>query len=229
MIKKNFDATKMSLRELLCGGATYTVPSSRIRYHWIEEDWKCLWDNLAALLGEDETFEHYMGTIVIIPSYTCNETFSLMDGRQRLTTLTIIILSMIEHLQKLIEAGFDSDNNERRIEYLNRCYIVNVDHATLTVRTKIVPDIESDDLLNDLTKHLASALHVSNDIVPDREDQEQAAHRWFLSTIQERFGYTDKSGTAIAEFAESLADRVCFTVISVTDVGSAFSVQTTQK
>jgi hypothetical protein len=229
MIRKNFDATKKTLREILCNGTTYTVPSSRIRYHWIEEDWKSLWGNLAALLTGDGTFEHYMGAIVVIPSYTGQEIYSLMDGRQRLVTLSILVSTLIEHLLKLSDIGIDKDDNRRRAEHLKHSYIVNVNAVTLETQKKIVPDVEQAEDFKDLTISLDSLFADSKDKVTDSVENERAAFCWFQSTIQDCFGLSEKSGAAIADFAERLADRVCFTVIYVTDIGSAFSVQTTLK
>lgn len=52
-----------------------------------------------------------------------NKTFDVIDGQQRMTTLSLMVLAVLRGIQDLIDAGVEPDNNRRRIEQLRNSYI----------------------------------------------------------------------------------------------------------
>jgi len=55
----------------------------------------------------------------------------IIDGQQRLTTITMIILAAIKSIQKLIDKGDEVEENQQRIKTLKDTYIGNIDPVTL--------------------------------------------------------------------------------------------------
>ena len=101
MALNNFDPKKQSFIEIMGNGKSYTVPKFQRDYSWEEEHWEDLWQDINELLGTDE--EHYMGHLLL---QTDNKRdYTIIDGQQRLTTITIIILSALHKIKQFIEIG----------------------------------------------------------------------------------------------------------------------------
>ena len=79
-------------RQLMGNGLRYEIPKFQRDYSWEAEHWDDLWQDIRALLA-DEDNEHYMGYLVLQTSN--NKEFQIIDGQQRLTTMSLLILSKI--------------------------------------------------------------------------------------------------------------------------------------
>jgi len=80
-------------RQLMGNGLRYEIPKFQRDYTWDTEQWDDLWQDLKTLLLNEEE-EHYMGYLVLQTSN--NKNFQIIDGQQRLTTLSILILSTLK-------------------------------------------------------------------------------------------------------------------------------------
>jgi len=56
-----------------------------------------------------------MGAIVLQNTID-KKMFIVVDGQQRITTLSLFILSIVKHLKDLIEQKIDIENNQERIK-----------------------------------------------------------------------------------------------------------------
>ena len=85
----------------------FSVPDYQRGYAWEERHWQDLWDDIDLL---EKGQEHYTGTLVIHAA--SDERFSddngdeftqydIVDGQQRLTTLSILMIEMIRQFEKL--------------------------------------------------------------------------------------------------------------------------------
>lgn len=70
-----------------------------------------------------------MGYLVL--QTTNSKEYLIIDGQQRFTTITLIILAAIKSIQKLIDRGEDVEENEKRKQSLLNTYIGNIDPVTL--------------------------------------------------------------------------------------------------
>jgi hypothetical protein len=160
-----------------------------------------------------------MGYLVLQSSDT--RQFAIIDGQQRLTTISMIILAALSHLQDLVLAGIDSVNNSRRKEQLQNSYIGYLDPVSLIPRSKLE--------LNRHNNRFYQTYLVPLERLPQRglnssEHQLRKAFNWFRERIKARTGSAAESGRKLAAFIEMLADRLFFTVITVTDELNAFKV-----
>lgn len=82
------------------GDVHYVLPHFQREYAWEKENWQTL---LADVFGvydiynEKEPHEHFMGALVVINDGTRNGTvpvFRLVDGQQRLTTISLFLCAM---------------------------------------------------------------------------------------------------------------------------------------
>lgn len=97
----------------------YEIPKYQREYAWTRQQWDELFSDL--LEEDDSTTGHFLGTIICI-NRTSNATkenvLELVDGQQRLTTLSILLAAIYaflkEHADQLDEDGQIDVNNLRR-------------------------------------------------------------------------------------------------------------------
>jgi len=113
-------ATEDRVDTVLTRNYRYTVPDYQRRYSWEEEQWAALWADLKAIVEEGET--HFMGSIVVIErSLGLNEgnVLEIVDGQQRLATISIILALMREKYYDI-----SSDDKADKIE---SAYLMQID------------------------------------------------------------------------------------------------------
>ncbi len=149
-----------------------------------------------------------------------NKFFEVIDGQQRLTTLSLLILAVLKVLRDLVEAGIEPVDNERRIEQLRNSYIGYLDPVTLIPQSKLSLNRNNDayykDYIVPLQKLPQRGLRAS-------EHGLRKAFDWFHEQVRSKFA-TQRSGSELARFIEQVSDRLFFTVIVVTDELNAFKV-----
>ncbi|HPC38761.1 MAG TPA: DUF262 domain-containing protein [Exilispira sp.] len=111
MPKPLFDTKTLNFSELLGNSKIYKVPRFQRSYSWDESNWEDLWFDILALKDNIES-THYLGTIVL--QTEDNKTFTIIDGQQRLATLSIIILGCLKLLDDLIKNGNEPEKNKER-------------------------------------------------------------------------------------------------------------------
>ncbi|MEO1692344.1 MAG: DUF262 domain-containing protein, partial [Cyanobacteria bacterium J06631_6] len=107
------DTRTTSFGDLIGNGKIYKVPDFQRDYSWKEENWEDLWQDILFLTQNDSS--HYMGAIVLQNSETSDKDFTIIDGQQRLATLSIIVIAVISKIQKLIDRDIEKDANADRI------------------------------------------------------------------------------------------------------------------
>ncbi|WP_435363533.1 DUF262 domain-containing protein [Haloarchaeobius sp. DYHT-AS-18] len=86
----------------------FVVPDYQRRYSWDEEQWSEFWDDLNGL--REDRNRHFLGSIVVIIDRNDDiDEFQLVDGQQRVATISLI-LSILE--EKYREAGEEEAANE---------------------------------------------------------------------------------------------------------------------
>ncbi|MGK7878975.1 MAG: DUF262 domain-containing protein [Crocosphaera sp.] len=215
----NFNTANLTLRQLLGNGLTYHVPRFQRDYSWAEDEWDDLWQDILGLSEEDGESAHYMGYLVLQSSN--NKQFGIIDGQQRMTTLSIMILAGLAYLEDLVKANLDADRNRRRKEQLQNSYIGYVDPVSLVPRSKLE--------LNRHNNRFYQTYLVPLEPLPRRglnasEHLLRKAFEWFKSRFKTKLGTQSHSGEQLAAFIDSLVDKLFFTVITVTDELNAFKV-----
>ena len=116
-------------------GLSYHVFFFQRDYSWTEDEWDDLWQDLLGLFEPDGEPAHYMGYLVLQSSDS--KRFDIIDGQQRLTTISVMLLAGLGHLQDLVEAGLDAERNTVRKEQFRGSYIGYLDPVTLVPRSKL--------------------------------------------------------------------------------------------
>lgn len=92
----SFSASQRNINELLSRNSIYNIPKNQRKYVWGENEWNELFEDLF-LIDQTAAYNHFLGSVVLAREKQNNQ-FSVIDGQQRLTTICILILSIINHL-----------------------------------------------------------------------------------------------------------------------------------
>ena len=219
MSMMNFNTSNSTFRQLMGNGMRYRVPPFQRDYSWTEDEWDDLWQDSTALFEEDGEPAHYMGYLVL--QSADHKNFDIIDGQQRLTTLSVIILAGLSYLQDLMDANLDADKNRLRQQNLRNSYIGYVDPVSLVPQSKLALNRHNDRFyqtyLVPLEKLPQRGLNAS-------EHQLRKAFQWFKQQFKQYLGSQADSGERLAAFIDGWVDKLFFTVITVTDELNAFKV-----
>ncbi|MCG8388982.1 MAG: DUF262 domain-containing HNH endonuclease family protein [Cytophagales bacterium] len=214
----NLDTSNRTYRQLVGNGLIYTVPRFQRDYSWTATEWDDLWQDIEGLFEEGGEKEHYMGYLVLQSKDSKN--FDVIDGQQRLTTLSILVLAFLGNLQKMIEDGLEAGKNQQRLEQLRGTFIGYLDPVTLIPKSKLN--------LNRNNNNLYQTYLVPLEQAPKRnlkatEHLMRKAYDWFFNAVKQKFS-TNRRGDSLAQYIDSLADKLFFTVITVNDELNAYKV-----
>ena len=220
MAATNFKTENNTFRKLIGNGLTYRIPRFQRDYSWTNEEWEDLWMDLLGTLKVDGEAAHYMGYLVL--QSADDKTFDVIDGQQRLTTISIIVLAVLKNIQKLIDAGNDAEANRRRKEQIQQTYVGYLDPVTLVARPKLSLNRNNN---NYFQTYLVPLGHLPQRGFRASEHQLRKAFEWFDKRVAEYLkASTGDEGMRLAKLVEDISDRLFFTVITVTDELNAYKV-----
>lgn len=85
------------LAAILYSPNQYIIPVYQRHYRWDAVEWEKLWDNLQELCQPGVIGKHFMGFLVLkpgLPQPGRNTSFHLVDGQQRLTTCSLLLIAI---------------------------------------------------------------------------------------------------------------------------------------
>lgn len=220
MSATNFNTKNDIFRKLLGNGLTYRIPRFQRDYSWGEEEWDDLWQDLLGTLDEDGEPAHYMGYLVL--QSKDDKVFDVIDGQQRLTTLSLIVLGGLRLLKRYVAEGKDAERNRQRIEQIRASYIGYLDPVTLVPRSKLSLNRNNDDYYQRYLVPLEE--HLPQRGFPASVHAMRKAFEWFERRLREHVKSSADPGMAIAQFIEAMSDKLFFTVITVADELNAYKV-----
>ena len=95
-------ATEAKLLELLDNSPQFVIPVYQRAYSWTRKECRQLWDDIMRAGRDDSISVHFVGSIVYIdeaPSpVTHRAPLLVIDGQQRLTTVSLLLAALVEAL-----------------------------------------------------------------------------------------------------------------------------------
>lgn len=223
MSATNFKTVNQTYRQLI-GNGTYSIPRFQRDYSWTDEEWDDLWEDILNVLSDEEDYSnedaHYMGYLVLQSSD--DKEFSVIDGQQRLTTLSIIVLAGLKNLSRIIQNGNDSEHNTQRLEQLRSTYIGYLDPITLQSRNKLTLNRNNDHFYKTYLVSLTERMPQRN--LKSSEHSLRKAADWFDKKISEYIKSDEDKGIKIATIIEKISSSLFFTVITVNNELNAYKV-----
>ena len=204
------EPANQTFSELLSNGVKYTVPRFQRDYSWEQEQWEDLW---ADIEGLDQEGFHYMGYIVLQRKNQID--FEVIDGQQRLVTLSLLVLATMQHIQRLIDNNEDADNNQERLKEITGRYIGSKDIVSLRVSSRLTLNRNNGRFYKDICSNLrppqVRGITATNNLL----------RRAFNFFCDKNAGNT---GEEIGEFINRFSSRLIFTKIVVQDTLNAYKV-----
>ncbi len=95
-------ATEATLLAFLKKSPQFVIPIYQRTYSWTEKECRQLWDDIVRAGSNDSITVHFVGSIVYIETGLSQVTHQapllVIDGQQRLTTVTLLIAALAEAL-----------------------------------------------------------------------------------------------------------------------------------
>ncbi|MFP6210277.1 DUF262 domain-containing protein [Helicobacter pylori] len=128
----------------------FVIPIYQRLYSWEKEQCKQLWDDIIKTGGNDQIEGHFIGSIVFVHDgiYTTNyNELLIIDGQQRLTTITLLFIALRNYLND--EDEFLEKFSRQKIQ--NR-YLINSDEKGDKKFKLILSEPDRDTLLSLIDK-----------------------------------------------------------------------------
>lgn len=218
-IRETLTAKPVTLAEALSNGKRYFVPPFQRDYAWEKDEWAELWADLLQVHRADADSNHYLGALVLQP-FGERADSKIIDGQQRLVTLSILALAVIREIQKLADQGQEPEDNRERVRLLREKFVSTKDSSSLQHRSRLV--------LNNNDNPFYQT-YLLQGVIPAQapkgaEGRLYRAFSFFEGELTALFG-ASPTGAALADFLEnSVAVRLRFIEILVEDDETAFTV-----
>lgn len=213
-----FVAEQFRVADIFSDHYSFTIPDYQRPYSWAQENADALFNDLLEFMrsfplddGEEQPF-YFLGSILLIKEEH-KPLSDIVDGQQRLTTLTILlaaIRALIEDDEETVESITDlletKKNKLKKIECGYRLALRKRDEEFFKTY------IQKQGGLNELIE-LKTQLEESQASI-------QANAKRLTELLQAELPSDKEKG----EFAEFIIDRCCMVVISAEDIDSAYRI-----
>nr|VFJ94478.1 MAG: Protein of unknown function (DUF1524) [Candidatus Kentron sp. H]VFJ95342.1 MAG: Protein of unknown function (DUF1524) [Candidatus Kentron sp. H]VFK01591.1 MAG: Protein of unknown function (DUF1524) [Candidatus Kentron sp. H] len=205
--------------ELIGNSRIYRVPPYQRDYSWTMEQWEDLWKDILEIY-EDRNEYHYMGALVI--QTLSDREFFIIDGQQRMATLSTLALAVLGQLQRLAKRGIDPAANRERAAGLRNRFIGEKDPASLVESSKLFLNRTDDGFYQD---YLVQSREPRNPRgLPKSNKLIWNCFQYFSNRIESVEDFRKEGGSVAALLNETVARQLLFIVISVDDQLNAYTV-----
>ncbi len=98
-------ANEARFLDVLSKSRQFVIPIYQRTYSWTRDECQQMWDDIVRVGNDDAVLSHFVGAIVYIEqglsNLTSQEPMLVIDGQQRLTTITLILAALERALEKL--------------------------------------------------------------------------------------------------------------------------------
>lgn len=223
MSQDSLTATPVTLAELFGTQRRYEVPRFQRDYAWENEQWEDLFvDVLRVAQDPKGDMGHFLGPIVVQDTGE-RHVQRVIDGQQRLITVTLLELSLIHRVERLVTEGVEPEANAERARLMRAAIVSTRETSSLRERPRMRLNDEDDGFYNTrLVQKHASTLTLRDARRPS-ERRLLGALLHFRARVDELLP-KETTGAALADFFERILNGVQFIEIRVTDDNTAFIV-----
>jgi len=124
-------AKEAQLLTLLEGSKQFEVPIYQRPYSWSDDDRRELWQDLMRAGRTPKQRAHFMGSVVYIqPSAGMGMNVvraRLIDGQQRVTTVTLLLIALVERLRETgdLVLHFENEDGDENTETITADWVLN--------------------------------------------------------------------------------------------------------
>ncbi|MFH0343863.1 MAG: DUF262 domain-containing protein [Chromatiales bacterium] len=205
--------------ELIGNGKVYRVPPYQRDYSWSEEQWEDLWNDVLELRSQPND-RHYMGALVV--EGESDREFFIIDGQQRMATLSIFALAVIGKLGTIAARGIEPDQNLERAKELRNRFIGEKDPASLVESSRLVLNATDNAFYQDYLVQLRPPLNPRG--LPKSNRLLWECFRYFDGQLDKIPDFRDEGQVLARVLSETVARQLLFILISVDDELNAYTV-----
>lgn len=191
----------------------YSIPDYQRPYSWEEEHVKQLFDDLYEFYQQETNESYFLGSIVVIKKNPQPQA-DVVDGQQRLTSLTMLIAALAHFLS--------GENKADAKEYLQQLAKKSQNLAAqprLTLRQRDRDFFR--EYIQDLDFNKLNSLAIDHDCKNDAQKNIVRNARVLLDCIQNKFS---GNNAAVFDFLTFLVQKCCLVVVSTPSQKSAFRI-----
>jgi uncharacterized protein with ParB-like and HNH nuclease domain len=88
--------------KIINGTTQFVIPVFQRDYSWTEAECDQLWKDVIGIAGDSSDRGHFLGSVVYVSTGDTSAGFTrwlLIDGQQRVTTLTLLLTALRDHIQ----------------------------------------------------------------------------------------------------------------------------------
>jgi len=209
----------ISYLELIGNGKRYRVPPYQRDYSWNEEQWDDLWNDIVDLHNQTDSY-HYMGALVV--QAESDRDLLIIDGQQRMATLSILSLAVIALLSELAQRGIDPDRNRERMRELRHRFIGERDPASLIESSRLTLNETDDPLYQDYLVQLRPPLNPRG--LPRSNRLLWQCFQYFKEKLNDLFKDQLDGAVITRLLSGTIARRLLFILITVADELNAYTI-----
>jgi uncharacterized protein with ParB-like and HNH nuclease domain len=163
------------------GEIHYVMPHFQRQYSWGKTEWEVLLKDAIAIYEEydpEKETEHFIGSLVVINDGTRGTitAFKLVDGQQRLTTLSLLFLV----LRDLVETVETTDERARLFKKINKFVINSDERKEDEVYFKLLPTNKYGD------RQAYQTIILQENLLPQTESGIPKAYDYFYHEIKSK-------------------------------------------
>jgi|LakMenEpi03Aug12_release.lakeMendotaPanAssembly.Ray.scaffolds.fasta_scaffold08831_15 uncharacterized protein with ParB-like and HNH nuclease domain len=210
-----FTTATPSLGEFLGNGNFFRIPDFQRDYSWKEDNWEDLWIDSLRVWQEGQP--HFMGALVLQEDSDKKE-YKIIDGQQRTTTLSVLIIAIIN---LLIDYGYENEGEEVRKKYIGEVAL----NENLSFKIKLgLNQRDNQFYYESLAKKLKKPLAIKT--LPKSQQGLWGCYEFFYNKLKNQFVENinlDKQ--SLLDFlVEGVAQKLLFIRINVKDELSAYTM-----
>lgn len=162
MNNSSVEVNSLNIKDLLTNGDKYVIPMYQRNYAWSTVEIETLIKDIIDAYNRDPNLTYYLGTLVVFEKSTTSQSlFEVIDGQQRLTTLTILAI-YLHHNHRQYCHSYLEHFNQPNLSFESRPHsdytlslLYNDDSARFTEDTSINQSIiDGYDILTKTMTHL---------------------------------------------------------------------------
>lgn len=135
--------------DIINGNRQFIIPVFQRDYCWTRKQCEQFWRDVTNTTGSHSLHTHFMGSFVYIaagPSVAVFQRWLLIDGQQRLTTLTLLLIALRDHIR---EASWSGDEDGPTAKKTDDLFLRNI-HESGDRQYKLVLRRKDNDTLHAL-------------------------------------------------------------------------------
>ncbi|MBU2924416.1 DUF262 domain-containing HNH endonuclease family protein [Colwellia sp. 1_MG-2023] len=202
---------------IIKGDNKFKVPLYQRDYSWNKTHWNDLWLDIETNRKNDS--KHYMGSVVLVSKH--KKQYDIIDGQQRLTTLTILVLAVVDTLNDLVKREIDVENNEKRIELLITDFIGKKSLSSLNYENKIELNESNNPFFSTYLTNFRKPVNIKSTIKSNKLLFD--CFNYYKELIKEEI-FMDEDVSSLISFVEYISDSLLFIQITATDDLSAYLI-----